>query len=114
LKLEDGHNPGTFIGDPANLSDEMPQGACIRGITNLSSFMLDITQVDINGKKKSLSLDVGVTNILVVDGFHDQAVEGRWSAKCTHSFSPEELPQQIRLQIRWQAPILQQRMIEAL
>jgi hypothetical protein len=111
LKL-DGYysNKKYYTGNTNSLSDEVAEDATITEITNLSDLELEIYHIDINGKTKKYDLS---PDSPAITGKEDsgEMVEGKWKAE-SKVLPPYELPEQLRLCIKWKAPILQHQTME--
>ncbi len=118
LKLEGGEHfdeKKYYVGDTKSLSDEVAKEATITELTNLTDLDLEIYHVDINGKTKKYSLSPNSSTIVRKKEDPGEMVEGRWkveSKTSSSSSSPHGPPEQLRIRIRWEAPILQYQTLE--
>jgi hypothetical protein len=111
LKLDGYHsNQKNYVGDTKSLSDEVAEEATITELTNLSDLELEIYHVDINGRTKKYDLKSDSSAIVGKEN-SGEMVEGKWKAE-SKILPPHGLPEQIRLRIKWEAPILEYQTME--
>jgi hypothetical protein len=113
LKSEGIFSEASFIGDSCKLLNAMPEGAIITRIINSTPMKLNLSHTDANGINYDIGLEPYSSTMVKKEDSLKLMAAGEWNAKCLgighHSKSEQihiSIPGQIRIQIRWEAPIL--------